>query len=136
MGAGRRQRMREKVHLNGIAGLAQHEILEFLLYPYVPQKDTVPIAHALLEEFGTLDNVLHATEEALLTVAGMPKLAALTFPQLRHIIARAATDAAVDRGKITDAGKDGRGIPYEQGQDHLCPRAQLRHARGNGRGDT
>ena len=103
MGAGRRQRVREKVHLNGIAGLAPHEILEFMLYPYVPQKDTVPIAHALLDEFGTMDNVLHATEEALLTVPGMPKLAALTFPQLRHIIARAATDAAVDRGRITDA---------------------------------
>ena len=42
--------MREKVHLNGIAGLAQHEILEFMLYPYVPQKDTVPIAHALLDD--------------------------------------------------------------------------------------
>lgn len=103
MGAGRRQRMREKVHLNGIAGLAPHEILEFMLYPYVPQKDTVPIARALLDEFGTLDNVLHASEDALLNVPGMPKLAALTFPQLRHIVSRAATDAAADRGKITDA---------------------------------
>ena len=103
MGAGRRQRMREKVHLNGIEGLAPHEILEFMLYPYVPQKDTVPIAHALLDEFGSLDNVLHASEDALLNVPGMPKLAALTFPQLRHIVTRAATDAALDRGKITDA---------------------------------
>ena len=86
MAEGRRQRVREKVSKGGINILADHEKLEFMLYPYLPRRDTVPIARELLREFGSLNAVFNATEEELLTIKGMPKLAALTFPQLKPLL--------------------------------------------------
>ena len=40
-----RQRMRARIAKGGINGLQDHELLEYLLYPFVPRKDTNPLAH-------------------------------------------------------------------------------------------
>ena len=53
-----RQRMRARIAKNGILSLEDHEILEYLLYPFVPRKDTNPIAHNLIAKFGSFDAVL------------------------------------------------------------------------------
>lgn len=44
-----RQRMREKFDGTGFKGWSRYEILEFMLYNVYAQKDTNPIAHALME---------------------------------------------------------------------------------------
>ena len=86
MAEGRRERMRDKIRVRGIEGMAPHEIVEFLLYPFVPRKDTSPLARTLLFEFGGLDNLLNAKEEELLTIPSMPKMAAITFPLYKSIV--------------------------------------------------
>ena len=108
MAEGRRERMKLKIRERGIAGLAPHEILEFLLYPYVPRKDTSPIARELLKHFGSLENVLFADEQALLSVKGMPKLAAITFPTYHDILSYAQETALLDNKTLitpTEAGE-------------------------------
>ncbi len=82
MAEGRRERIKEKVRRVGIEGLAPHEVLEYLLYPFQKRKDTGNLGRELLKRFGTLENVFNATEQELLEVPNMPIDAALTFTQL------------------------------------------------------
>jgi len=73
---GHRQRKKEQFLKNGIDGLPEHEPLEFLLYYAVPRGDTNPIAHALIKRFGSLDGVLNAEYDDLITVDGVGNNAA------------------------------------------------------------
>ena len=68
---GHRDRMRERFSKTGFEGMQEHEILEMLLYYSVPRKDTNPIAHNLIDSFGSLAGVLEASEDQLLLVNGI-----------------------------------------------------------------
>lgn len=70
-----RERLRNRYKKNGIETFTQCEILEMLLFYAIPRKDTKPLAHALLESFGSLPAVLEATEKQLLD-AGATKSSA------------------------------------------------------------
>lgn len=73
---GHRQRMRERFKKVGLDGFAIHEILEMLLFPAISRINTNPIAHRLLNTYGTLENVLrHAVEEDPKSFAGQAYLA-------------------------------------------------------------
>ena len=75
---GHRQRMRAKLLAHGAKIFDTYELLEMLLYYSVPYSDTNPIAKRLLSAFGSLDGVLSASSEELLTVSGIgPKSAEL-----------------------------------------------------------
>lgn len=74
--AGHRQRKREQFEQSGLDGFAIHEILEMLLYPAIRRINTNPIAHKLLDTYGTLENLLrHAVEEKPKSFAGQAYLA-------------------------------------------------------------
>ena len=66
---GHRGRLAGKVRAGG--ALCDHEILEVLLFNVCPRRDLNATAHALLDRFGDLDGVMHASEERLLTVDGV-----------------------------------------------------------------
>lgn len=51
--------------------LQDHELLEILLFNAIPRKNTNPIAHALLDAFGSLANVFDAEMEQLMSVNGV-----------------------------------------------------------------
>lgn len=67
---GHRQRMVQKVLVNADT-LAEHELLEVLLYSFIPRVDTNPIAHELIRFFGSLEKVFNATAKELATVKGV-----------------------------------------------------------------
>ncbi len=73
---GHRTRMRERFSRVGFDGMQDHEVLEMLLYYSVPRKDTNPLAHRLIDCFGSIPGVLDATEDQLLKVDGMTKTSA------------------------------------------------------------
>jgi DNA repair protein RadC len=77
--------MRERVLRSGAEDLEFHEILEFLLYPVIPRRNTNDIAHALISKFGSLANVLNAEADDLLTVPGVTKNAAVFLSALPGI---------------------------------------------------
>jgi len=59
--AGHRDRMKERFIANGFEGFSDHEILEMLLYYcYSPRLDTNEVAHRMIEQFGSLHNLLDA----------------------------------------------------------------------------
>lgn len=81
-----RERMRQKVKLHGLENFPQHEILEFLLYPLIPRKDTNSIAHELIDKFGSLEKVLDSSPEMLMSVKNMTANASLYLSSLPKII--------------------------------------------------
>ena len=68
---GHRRRMLDKFGRFGVDAFADHELLEVLLYYTIRQGDTNPIAHALMQHFGSLHAVLEATADQLCEVEGV-----------------------------------------------------------------
>lgn len=78
---GHRQRLRERFLKEGLENFTEVQVLEILLFYCIPRQDTNPIAHALLERFGSLAGVLEAPVSELKKVTGMGENAA-TFLSL------------------------------------------------------
>ena len=64
--AGHRERLRTRYLENGISSMADHEILEFLLFHTIPRVDTKNKAYELIKHFGGLSNMLCASVDALM----------------------------------------------------------------------
>jgi len=72
---GHRERLRE-LALKGVQNLPEHQVLELLLSYVIPQKDTNPLAHSLINKFGSLAGVFEATPAKLKQVNGIGDVAA------------------------------------------------------------
>lgn len=68
-----RRRMKDRFSENGLDNFPDVNVLELLLFYSVSRKDTNPLAHALLERFGSLKAVLEASEDELCSVPGIGK---------------------------------------------------------------
>jgi len=62
---GHRERLRSRFLDGGAQSVPDYELLELLLFFSIPRIDTKPLAKALLERFGSLSGVLHASAEQL-----------------------------------------------------------------------
>ena len=74
--AGHRQRMKQRFMATGFEGMADHEVLEYLLFYVLKQGDTNEVAHRLVETFGSLNGVIEADYNSLLEVKGIKENAA------------------------------------------------------------
>ncbi len=81
--------MRKRFLAGGLEGYADHEALELLLYYAIPRRDTNPIAHALMERYGSLSAVLSAPVEDLQKVEGIGESAAILI-RLAPLLCRKA----------------------------------------------
>ena len=69
---GHRERLKKRLaRERTLEGFEPHEILEMLLYYSIPQGDTNPLAHRLIDHFGSLPAVLSASPEELMQVDGV-----------------------------------------------------------------
>lgn len=68
---GHRQRLKQRFRKEGLDNFSEHQVLELLLFYCIPQRDTNPLAHALLEHFGSLPQVLEAPVEELEKAKGV-----------------------------------------------------------------
>ncbi len=92
---GHRERAVEKF-LKSPDIFAEHELLELLLFSFLPRRDTNPIAHRLLRTFGTIDKIFSADEKELESVSGIGKKTAAQLMLLGKIF------EAVSARKKTD----------------------------------
>ncbi len=69
--AGHRARLRARLLKAGPDALADHEILEMLLFLAVPRRDTKPVAKELIRHFGSCAGAITAPAEALRGVEGL-----------------------------------------------------------------
>ena len=63
---GHRKRMKQKYLKDNFDNMNHHEALEMLLYYAIPQRDTNPLAHELIERFGSLSAVFDASIASLI----------------------------------------------------------------------
>ena len=81
-----RRRVYERFLREGLAGFEEHNAMEFLLFLARPRGDTNPLAHALIDRFGSLSAVLDAPIEELERVPGVGHSSAVVLkfiPQMR-----------------------------------------------------
>jgi DNA repair protein RadC len=79
---GHRERIRQKFLASGFSSFADHEILEMLLFYSIPRKNTNELAHRLIQEFGSIENVFSASIELLMEVKGMSKSSAVLIKMI------------------------------------------------------
>ena len=75
--AGHRSRMWDRYLEHGITDFKEHELLEVLLYILIPRVNTNEIAHKLINEFGSLKNVLLTHIDKLMKIDGIGKTSAM-----------------------------------------------------------
>ncbi len=68
---GHRKRLQERYLSCGYKGLADYEIIEFLLFPIIPRRDTKALAKELLEKFSTIGGIFEADSEELKRIKGL-----------------------------------------------------------------
>lgn len=73
---GHRERLKQRFLEEGLDNFTEIQVLELLLFYAIPRSDTNPIAHSLLDHFGSLAQVLEADVEELKKVPGIKDHAA------------------------------------------------------------
>lgn len=84
---GHRQRLRARFLKEGLDNFTDIQVLELILFFSIPRQDTNPIAHKLLDHFGSLSRVLEAPVGELQQVEGVGEQSALLL-KLFHEAAR------------------------------------------------
>ena len=68
---GHRARMRTRLLTAGPDALADHEMLEMVLFTALPRRDTKPVARALLQRFDSFAGAIAASVEQLRAIEGL-----------------------------------------------------------------
>lgn len=74
-----RKKVKDRFFECGFTGMPDHNILEAILFLGIPQKDTNPMAHELIDTFGSLSGVLEAKKSDLMKIKGMTDNAAFAI---------------------------------------------------------
>jgi len=91
---GHRARLKKRFMAEGIDNFEAHEVLELALFFAVPYMDTNPLAHTLINRFGSLSAVLDAPVEELLKVEGIGENSATLLKLLPALGRRYSVDRA------------------------------------------
>ena len=92
MHSGHRERMKQRFRETGLNGFDDINALELLLFYAIPRQDTNPVAHALIDRFGSLHAVIDAPYEDLLKVPGVGENVA-TFLKLIPAVCKRYTQS-------------------------------------------
>ena len=102
-----RQRMKARLQQNGLSSFAPHEQVELLLYYAVPQGDVNPLAHRLIDRFGSLGGICRAEMDELLEVKGVGEHTALFFRMLPELTRAYLASTGEPISEYTDIAKLG-----------------------------
>ena len=98
---GHRQRMRERFRTQGLEGFAPHEVVELLLFYGRARGDVNPLAHRLLDSFGSLKGVLEARPEQLMAVEGVGEETATLISMMLPMFRRYSACVCEERSRIS-----------------------------------
>jgi DNA repair protein RadC len=92
-----RARLRHRLLTAGPGALADHELLEIVLFLAVLRRDTKALAYALIERFGSYANVLAASPAALMKVDGVGESCAAMLKSVHAAAMRLAHAEIIGR---------------------------------------
>jgi DNA repair protein RadC len=94
---GHRARMRTRLLTAGPEALADHEMLEMVLFLALPRRDTKPIARALLDQFGGFGAVIAAPLADLVKIEGIGEAGAAALKIVQAAALRLLQGAVRDQ---------------------------------------
>ncbi|MEA4895007.1 MAG: DNA repair protein RadC [Oscillospiraceae bacterium] len=95
---GHRERMKKKLIEQGLDVFDDHNVLELLLFYSMPRKDTNPLAHELLNAFGSLEALFEAPAEELSKISGIGE----NTVALLKLIPEVSRRYAMDKNRFND----------------------------------
>ena len=105
---GHRKRLKARFVKTGLDDFEPHNILELLLFYSIPRKDTNPVAHKLINQFGSLSGVFDARPEELMKIDGITESSAALIaliPQIARKYLEDKAEAVNIIGGFSDIGK-------------------------------
>src|SRR5438093_11008065 len=99
---GHRQRLRNRFVKSGLAGFADHEVIELLLTLAISRSDVKQPAKALMARFGNLRGILDAPLEALQAVEGIGAVTPVALRIIREAASLYLQQAAEQCDAFTD----------------------------------
>ncbi len=100
-----RMRMYQRYQKSGLDGFAPHEVLELMLYYVIPRKDVNPLAHELIDKFGSFSNVLDAHPDDLAKVEGVSQRCAVYLNMMPQVMRLYNSTKAQSSAPLDSAGK-------------------------------
>ncbi len=76
---GHRQRLKKRYMEGGFSSFSDHEVLELIYFYAVPMKDTKPLAKKMLQSFGSLQSVLEASPQEIMSTCNVTENVAILF---------------------------------------------------------
>jgi len=98
---GHRARLRARFMTAGPDSLADHELIELLMFAALPRRDTKPIAHDLLARFKTFSGILAASPADLMKTKGVGEAAATAIKAAQATALRLMRSEIVGRPVIS-----------------------------------
>jgi DNA repair protein RadC len=101
---GHRERMKKRFLEHGLESFDDHNVLELLLFYALPRRDVNPLAHRLVEKFGSLSAVFDAPLDELTSTPGVGENTAVfikLLPQVarRYMMSRSSFEDILDSSK-------------------------------------
>lgn len=98
---GHRERIKKRFLEHGLESFEEHSVIELLLFYALPRADVNPLAHRLVDKFGSLAAVFDAPMEELVKVEGINLNTATLIkliPQIgrRYLMSRSSFDDILD----------------------------------------
>ena len=110
---GHRDRLRQRFLEYGLDNFNELNALELLLFFSIPRRDTNPIAHALLDRFGSLKGIFTASPQELCQVEGVGESTAALLRLVPQLVKKSMT-AQTERARSINNS--------EEAGDYLIPR--------------
>ncbi|NCB74598.1 MAG: DNA repair protein RadC [Clostridia bacterium] len=104
---GHRERMKNKLLEAGLDAFDDHNVLELLLFYSMPRKDTNPLAHALINHFGSLEAVFEAPADELQKISGIGENTVALIKLIPEVCRRYAIDKNRSDNVLDSAEKAG-----------------------------
>ncbi len=105
---GHRDRLRRRFREEGLAHFEDLHILELMLFHALPRRDTSPVAHALIKQFGNLAGVLDARPEDLMQIEGISETTALYLRMFPQVMQRYLHEQSAVGNILSDTAQCGR----------------------------
>lgn len=102
---GHRQRLRERFVKSGLAGLADHEVVELLLTLAIPRSDVKQPAKRLLQRFGSLRGILDAPLGELRQIEGIGSVTPIALQIIRAAATLYLQQAAEGSEVLSDSAR-------------------------------